>query len=103
MKHLCIFIPNMKNRVLLGCVRGPLTSLWSQSAPVAWHHISPCLLIGLGIYCNAIVLDRIGPVLTMMMAFSMNLESLLHCWGPDMGMGMYGESGFQVKGRIPSL
>lgn len=80
------------------------TSLWSQSAPVAWHHISPCLLIGLGIYCNAIVLDGIGPVLTLMMPSSLNLEPLLLCWRPYMRMGMYGGgSGFQVEGRTPSV
>lgn len=32
----------------------------------------PCLLIGLGIYCNAIVFDGIGPVLTLMMPSSLN-------------------------------
>lgn len=38
---------------------------------------SPCPLIGLRIYCNAIVLDRIDPVLTRMMPSSVNLEALL--------------------------
>lgn len=75
-------------------------AVWGESAPVAWHHIPPCLLIGLGIYCNAIVLDWIGPVLTLMMPSSLNLESLLLCWRPYMGMGMYG---VQVEGRTSSI
>lgn len=87
-------------RELLGCARGLFTSLWSQSAPLAWHRISPCLLIGLGIYCNAIVLDGIGPVLTLMMPSSLNLESLLLCWRPYMGMGMYGGGGQIPSGRM---
>ncbi len=105
-KHLCIFIPNMKKtECSLALYEDRLfTSLWSQSAPVAWHHISPCLLTGLGIYCNAIVLDRIGPVLTMMMPLSLNLESLLLCWGPYTGTGMCeGGSGFQVEKHTPSF
>lgn len=85
-KRLCIFITNMKHRLLLGCVRALFNSPWSQSAPVAWHHISPGLLIGLGIYCNAIVLDGIGLELPPMMSSSLNLEALLLCWRPYMGM-----------------
>lgn len=34
---------------------------------------SACLLKGSGIYCNAIVLDGIGPVLTPMQPSSLNL------------------------------
>lgn len=45
----------------------------------------PCLLKGSGIYCNAIVLDGIGPVPTLMMPPSLNLESLLPCWRPYVG------------------
>lgn len=91
----CVISPSLylhyqKNWLLLGCVRKLFTSQWSQSSTVAWHHISPCLLIGLGIYCNAIVLDGIGPVLTLMMLSSLNLESLLLSWRPYMGTGTYG-------------
>lgn len=69
---------------------GLFTSLWSQSAAVAWHCISPRLLKGLRIYCNAIVLDRIGPVMTLMMASSSNLDSSLLHWRPHVGMVTYG-------------
>lgn len=64
-------------RSLLPCVRGLLTSLWSPSAPVAWHQPSPSLLTGLGIFCNTIVLDRIGHVLTLMRSSLLNLDSWL--------------------------
>lgn len=40
-KYLCIFITTS---VFPGCVGGLFTSLWSQSAPVAWHHICPVCL-----------------------------------------------------------
>lgn len=93
-KHLCGFFFVITNHQKPECSPAMWEHcsppLWSHSAPVAWHHISPCLLIGLGIYCNAIVLDGIGPVLTLMMPSSLNLESLLLCWRPYMGMGMYG-------------
>ena len=42
----------------------------------AWHPISPCLLTGLGIYCNAIVLVGIGPVLSLMMP-SIEIEVII--------------------------
>lgn len=70
------------HKMLLGCIRGPFTSLQSWFASDAWHYMAPCLLQGLGIYCNAIVLDGIGPVLTLMMPSSLNLESLLLSWRP---------------------
>lgn len=54
-RHLCIF------SVHPGCVSTLCTSLWSQSTLVAWHHNSPCLLMGLGIYCNAIVVRQDWP------------------------------------------
>lgn len=93
-QHFCMVITN---RVLSGCVSGVLTCPWKHSALVAWHHILSCLLIGLGIYCNSIVLDRIGPILTLMMPSSLNLESSLVWWRPYMWMGMHGGgSEFQV-------
>lgn len=83
------FTTNTRKGSSFGSVRELFSSLWSQSAPVAWHHISPCLLVGTGIYCNAIVLDRIGPVLTLMMPSSLNLESLLLSWRRHVGTAMY--------------
>lgn len=38
------------------------------------------------------MLDGIGPVLTLMMPSSLNLESLLLCWRPYIGMGVYGDA-----------
>lgn len=69
---------------------GLFPSLWSQSAAVAWHFVSPRPPKGLGIYCNAIVLDRIGPVMTLMMSSSSNLDPSLLRWRPHVGMVTYG-------------
>lgn len=96
-EHLCIFITDMRNRAPRLCERTVHLPVESVCPALAWHRISPCLLIGLGIYCNAIVLDGIGPVLTLMMPSSLNLESLLLCWRPYMGMGMYEEGGLGSK------
>lgn len=72
--------------------------------PLAWHYISPCLLIGLGIYCNAIVLDGIGLVLTLMMPSSLNLESLLLCGRPCCVWGWACmEEGVDSKGRTHTI
>lgn len=43
-----------------------------QPDPAAWLFSPACLLKGSGIYCNAIVFDGIGPVLTLMMPSSLN-------------------------------
>lgn len=70
----------------------------------AWHRISPCLLTGLGIYCNAIVLGRIGPVLTPMMPSSLNLQTLFSLLEAMHGDGhVWGQSVFLVEGHKPSI
>lgn len=87
-----------KFEAVFGCVRRhlPVETVW----PVAWHHISPRLLIGLGIYCNAIVLDRIGPALTLMMPSSLNLHQYCSAEGHTWGWACKEVGHFQVGGCL---
>lgn len=78
--------------------RRSLAGLRVPMESVVWHYVSPGLLKGLGICCNAIVLDGIGPCTDTDDTFLIEFGVIIALLEAIHGDGhVWRRSGFQVE------